>query len=262
MKIDIKDKIVLVTGASSGIGAAISLAFANKGARLALTGRNFVGLKKTQDQILKKGGSAAIFKLDLLEVDQIPNLIIQVEKHFGNTIDILINCAGISVLGTVEKVPVNEYHRVLNINFFAPLVLIQSLIPKMKKKKRGQIINITSGVGDRGLPAVSPYCISKFALNGLTESLRVELAPYNINVINISPGLVSTDFENRINEYGTTEKKFTQGKKSTPEKVAKRILKASIHCKKIVRMSLRTKIGYHLNYWSPRLFDYILKLKK
>ena len=133
MAMDIKNKVVLVTGASSGIGAAVSIAFAKKGANLALSGRNHVALKKTQDQILKQGGSALIFKLDLLESDQIPDLINQVEKHFGNTIDILINCAGIAVLGTVEKVPINEYHRILNINFFAPLVLIQSLIPKMKK---------------------------------------------------------------------------------------------------------------------------------
>lgn len=259
MDFEAKNKIVLVTGASSGIGKAVAEAFAKKGAKVALTARNVEVLKTVRNNINEDGGTSEIFPFDLEDISGIPQLVDDVERHFGDSVDILVNSAGIAVLGFVDDVPVKAYSHNLQINFFAPLALIKAVLPGMKKKKGGQIISISSGVGKRGLPGVSSYCLSKSALNALTESVRVELAPYGIDVILFSPGLVATGFSDKIKIYGNLEEKFTGGNMSSPEEIAEKILHASVHAKKEVMLSFRTRIGYHLNYWAPRLFDYILK---
>ena len=135
---------------------------------------------------------AKIFTFDMRKTDKIPALVKEIELIFGETVDILINAAGITTLGYVEDIPMEEYYNIFNVNFFAPLALIQAVIPAMKEKKSGQIINITSGAGVRGLPGISSYCATKFALNGLTESLRVELKPFGIKVLLFSPGPTKT----------------------------------------------------------------------
>jgi dehydrogenase/reductase SDR family member 7B len=172
-----------------------------------------------------------------------------------------VNSAGIAVLGLIENVPLKSYSDNLQLNFFAPLSLIKSVLPGMKQKKSGQIINLFSGVGKRGLPGVSSYCVSKFALNGLTESLRVEVSPYNIDVILISPGLVQTRFANNCKIYGPLKETFTHGKAVKSEFVAEKIVEASIKKKREVVLSAKTLFGIHANYWFPSILDRILAKK-
>ena len=259
MSFDSKDKIILVTGASSGIGMETARAFARKGARLALTGRNIEMLKVVSGSIKKEGGSAEMFPFDLTNISGIPELVKKIQSHFNESIDVVVNSAGVAVLGTVENIPVEAYSYNLQVNFVASLALIKEVMPGMKNKMRGQIINISSGVGKRGLPGVSSYCVSKFALNALTESLRVELSPYNIDVILFSPGLTATEFSERTKIYGEIKESFISGKTVLPERIAEKIVEASEKSKREVMLSLRAKVSYHLNYWAPRLFDYILK---
>ena len=131
----------------------------------------------------------------------------------------------------------------------------------MKKKGYGQITNITSGVGKRGLPGVSPYCATKFALNALTESIRVELDPFGINVLSVSPGLVSTEFQNRWRIFGKLRETFEGKWKVSSIKVAQKILEAIENNKRDLDLSIRSKIACHINYWIPTLIDFILKRK-
>lgn len=259
-----RGKLVLVTGASSGIGRETAVAFAQRGAKVALIGRNVEALKSVQDYIRGNGGLAEMFPFDLINITEIPKLIASVEDIFGDSISLLVNNAGVAILGLVDSVPLEEYMYNLNINFFAPLALIKAVLPGMVKRRCGQIINITSGVGKRGLPGVSSYCVSKFALNALTESVRVELAPYGIDVISVSPGLSETGFVKNIKTYGELKDTFNEGRKTPPVKIARRIVIASERRERDVVLSFRAKIGYHLNYWAPGLFDYILirKLRK
>jgi hypothetical protein len=259
MKYECKDKIVLVTGASSGIGAEIAKAFAARGAAVALNGRNKDALNSVKEDILKSGGKASVFPFDLTDLDNVPELVRTIEDSLGDSISILVNSAGIAVLGFVEDVPIDEYRHNLEINFFAALALTKAVIPQMKEKRSGQIINISSGVSKRGLPGASSYCVSKFALNALTESLRIELLPYGINVISVSPGLVKTKFADRIKVFGKIKEKFTEGRMLSAEEVAKKIMAVSENPRREVVLSLRTKLSYHLNYWAPKLFDHILE---
>ena len=217
-------------------------------------------MAKVKEELDILGVHSGIFKFDLLQDQNIPSLIKEVDKYFDNTIDILINSAGICVLGLVENVPLQAYKDNFQLNFFAPVELIRSVLPGMKKKHFGQIINLFSGVGKRGLPGISAYCSSKFALGGFSESLRVELMSDNIDVIVFSPGLVNTDFASNIRMYGQLKETFTDGKSISAEIAASKIVKASMHRKREVTLSLRTKIGLLMSYFFPQLFDrYLLK---
>lgn len=255
------NKLVLITGASSGIGQATAKAFAKQNARLALTARNKEKLATLKREISNEGIEVEIFPFNLLKVDNIAELVRQIEEHFKDTVDILVNSAGIAILGMVENVPIEAYERNMQLNFFAPLRLIKSVITGMKDKQSGQIINLFSGVGKRGLPGVSAYCVSKFALNGLAESLRVEVSRHNIDVIMVSPGLVRTNFIDNSIIYGRLKETFTSGKFVNAEFVADKIVGASLERKRDVILSRKTSLGIYLNYLFPSILDKILTKK-
>jgi short-subunit dehydrogenase len=261
MKFELKDKIALVTGASSGIGREVALALAEKGAKVALVARNVQSLTKVKQQINDKGKVAELFPQDLTKLDEIPDLVEKIRSRFGGTVDLLVNNAGTAVLGLVENVPLDVYEDIFKINFFGPLALIQAVVPPMKGKGSGQIVNITSGVGKRGLPGVSPYCATKFSLNALTESIRVELDPFGVNVLSFSPGLVSTKFQDRSRVFGELKETFGGGGGMCPIFVAQKIVEAVENKKRDVILSLRSKIVNHINYWAPAFLDIILKRK-
>ena len=258
---DYKDKIVLITGASSGIGRASAFEFGKKGARIALTGRNKKELVLLRDELKKLNINSHYFVFDLLELDGISRLIEKIEECFGDTIDILINSAGKATLGLVDNIPLNELKENMELNFFAPFELSKLLIPKMKKKKEGQIINITSGVGKRGLPGTSSYSASKFALNGFSDSLRVELMKHNIDLILFSPGLVESNFANRIKVFGKLKTKFTEGNAIDSKTAAAKLIFASENRKREVTLSFKTRLGTYLNYIAPRFMDKYLSRK-
>jgi len=131
----------------------------------------------------------------------------------------------------------------------------------MKEKGSGQIVNITSGVGKRGLPGLSPYCATKSSLNALTESIRVELSPFGINVLSFSPGLVSTNFQNTSRVFGELKETFGGGVQVHPSFIAQKIVKSIEKKKRDVNFSLRSKMVNHINSWAPGILDIILKRK-
>ena len=191
------------------------------------------------------------------DVSQIGETVNKIREKLGD-VDVLLNNAAYAVAGLAEDCPIEKYKENFEVNFFAPLAFIQAVVPGMKKKNFGQIINVSSGVGKRALPGFSSYCATKFSLNGLTESLRLELAPWNIDVISIFPGAVATHFHKNIQFYGRWKISIAQMTLRTPEKIAEIIYNAS---KRRVRESVVFGpgwMGYHLNYWAPRLVDWLL----
>lgn len=255
--VNYSNKIILITGASSGIGRATALAFSKKKATLALSGRNKLALSDLKLQIENEGGQAQIFPFDLNETTKIPLLIAKVEKVLGSNIDILINNAGIGITGLIEDIPPEEFVYILNVNFIAPVALIQAVIPKMKNNKSGLIINISSGAAKRGLPLLSAYCASKAALYVLTESLRVELAPHQINIMSFSPGLVETPFTEHSKKFGVESTQFSSGKMVTPESVGELIVEASEKLKREVSLTKNSKLIGIMNSICPQIIDYI-----
>lgn len=260
MGFEIKDKVVLVTGASTGIGRASALAFAKAGARVALTARSADKLNAAADSVKAAGGTAEAFPFDLAQTDKIPDLVRAVREKLG-PVDVLINNAAYAVAGLIEDCPVDQYRKNFEVNFFSAIALIQAVLPDMKAGKSGQIINVSSGVGKRSLPGFSSYCATKFALNGLTESLRLELRPHNIDVILISPGRVASDFHHNIRFYGRWKMQLPPMKSRSPEAIGEFILKASRRRKREAHVFGPGVIGFHLNYWAPRLVDFLLARK-
>jgi len=257
-----ENRLILITGASSGLGKAIALEFAKENVKIALVARKDKLLNAISKKINVRGDSLSkVFPFDLRDNPKIPALIKQIESAFGKKVDILVNAAGIATLGYVENIPIGEYYENFEVNFFSGLALIQAVIPGMKEKKRGKIINITSGFGIRGIPGCSSYCATKFALNGLTESLRVELKPFGVDVISISPGHVNTPFVKNQKVFGVLSQRFTNNNMKEPNEVARKVLRASKNGIQRVELTIRAKIVRHLNNIFPSLLDYILEKK-
>lgn len=195
---DLKNKVAVVTGASTGIGRAISKAIASKGARVALVARNIKGLSETEDMIKRAGGNAKIFRTDLKRESEINKLASDVLGQWGN-VDILINVAGvwhneeIVFYGApLYETPAEQINEVLDVTLRATMLLTRLLIPGMVEKKQGKIINI-SGTFSSGGAGWLHYYVSKLAVEHFTVGLAAELRKYEIQVNCISPSDTATE---------------------------------------------------------------------
>ena len=191
----LSDKVVLITGASSGIGAALAETLASKHSdiRLILTSRDRSRLESVADKCREHGAEVTIIGCDLSKLEEVKSLAQQAIALYGK-VDILVNNAGYGQMGAIELIPPAEAQKQFAVNFHAPLVLAQELIPAMRSQGSGKIINISSLGGRIPFPAVGMYSCSKFALEALSDVLRMELKAFNIKVCVIEPGPVITNF--------------------------------------------------------------------
>ena len=187
------DKVALVTGSSSGIGFETSLALARNGYHTFATMRNLGKDEKIKQIIEKEDLSIEILELDVDNEESVNQAIKTISEKKGR-IDVLVNNAGYGMWGTVEDVSIDEFKKQFETNFFSIIRLIQKVAPIMRKQGSGNIVNISSVAGRIGFPVSPAYISSKFALEGLSESLRFELMPFGINVIIIEPGVIKTNF--------------------------------------------------------------------
>ena len=188
-------QVVLITGASSGIGAALAetLAFQYREIHLILTSSHRSKLEKVANRCRQYKSEVAIIASDLSQSEQVESLAQQAIALYGR-VDILVNNAGYGQMGPVELIPPNAAREQMAINFHAPLVLIQKLIPVMRSQGGGKIINVSSLGGLIPFPATGMYSCSKFALEALSDVLRMELKAFKIKVSVVEPGPVVTDF--------------------------------------------------------------------
>jgi short-subunit dehydrogenase len=206
---NIAGKIIIITGASSGIGRATALALAREPVQLVLVARRQNRLSELEEDIRKAGGKAASMVLDLRRREQVETMIRSTHDRFGR-IDVLINNAGFGFLGTVEKTPAPVVREIFDLNFEAPLIASQLVIPIMKAQGGGHIINVSSVVGKRGLPLSGIYCATKFALQGISESLRLEVKDSGIDVSVVSPAATESEFGEHV-RHGDVRHEFKPG---------------------------------------------------
>jgi NAD(P)-dependent dehydrogenase (short-subunit alcohol dehydrogenase family) len=187
------EKIAVVTGTSTGIGFETALALAREGYYTYATMRDTAKSQKIKELGQKENLKINVLKLD---VDDESSVKIAIQKILDEKqrIDVLVNNAGWSLWGCVEDVSINEFKAQFDTNFFSIIRLIQEVGPTMRKQGSGTIVNVSSVVGRIGFPASPAYISSKFALEGLSESLRFELAPFGVNVVIIEPGVIKTNF--------------------------------------------------------------------
>jgi len=198
------EKVAVVTGTSSGIGFETALALAREGYYTYATMRD-----TTKSDKIKELGKKDNLKIDVLEldVDDENSVKTAIQKILDQKqrIDVLVNNAGWGLWGCVEDVSIDEFKAQFDTNFFSIIRLIQEVGPTMRKQGSGTIVNISSVVGRIGFPASPAYISSKFALEGLSESLRFELAPFGVNVVIIEPGVIKTNFMKNMRMAEKTE---------------------------------------------------------
>ncbi|MGV3503141.1 MAG: SDR family NAD(P)-dependent oxidoreductase [Adhaeribacter sp.] len=184
-------KVVLITGGSRGLGLVLGQLLAKEGARLAICARN-LGELETARQQLEQSGAEVFAQVCNLRIEQdLKHMIHQVEDHYGR-IDVLINNAGVIQVGPLENQGLEDFREALEIHYWAPLLTMLAVIPGMKERGEGRIVNIASVGGKVSVPHLVPYSGSKFGLVGLSEGFQIELKKDNILVTTINPGLMRT----------------------------------------------------------------------
>jgi NAD(P)-dependent dehydrogenase (short-subunit alcohol dehydrogenase family) len=184
-------KVVLITGGSRGLGLVLARQFCQEGARVVLLARDSDELARARDELVRRGGEAIAISCDLHDPAQIESAVQQVADHFGG-IDVVINNAGIIEVGPLEHMQREDFERAMSLHFWAPFELIMKALPHLRRRGEGRIVNIASIGGKVAVPHLAPYCASKFALVGLSDALRTELARDNIHVTTVTPGMMRT----------------------------------------------------------------------
>ena len=201
---NIKDKVVVITGASSGLGEATARMLAGLGAHVVLGARRADRLQALADEITAGGGSAQAVVTDVTHLDQVKQLV-DVAMQAHGRIDVMINNAGLMQQSPLESLKVDEWDNMIDVNIKGVMYGIAATLPIMKEQGGGHIINVSSVAGHKVLPPGTVYCATKHAVRAITEGLRSEVTPYNIRSTVISPGAVDTELPSHITEAGVAE---------------------------------------------------------
>jgi NADP-dependent 3-hydroxy acid dehydrogenase YdfG len=201
----IKDKVVVITGASSGLGEATARLLSAQGAIVVLGARRVDRLQALADELIGSGGKALAITTDVSHYDQVKRLVDAAVETYGR-IDVIINNAGLMPQSPLERLKVDEWDQMIDVNIKGVLYGIAAALPYMQQQKAGQIINVSSVAGHKVGPGFAVYAATKHAVLALSEGLRQEVKPYNIRTTVISPGAVATELPNSVTEPDIAEK--------------------------------------------------------
>ena len=196
---NIKGKVVVITGASSGLGEATARLLSAQGATVVLGARRVERLQKLADELNAKGGKALALATDVTDHEQVKKLVDSAVQKYGR-IDVMINNAGLMPHSPLERLKIDDWDRMIDVNIKGVLYGIAAALPHMKQQKSGHIINVSSVAGHKVTPNGAVYCATKHAVRALSEGLRQEVKPYNIRTTIISPGAVATELPDSITE--------------------------------------------------------------
>ena len=206
-RMDFDGKTVLISGASRGLGLELARGFADEGANVVLLARDETELARAATELRRFGTRIIPIACDVTERLQVREAVARIIRETGK-VDVLVNNAGMIQVGPVENMEVEDYQQAMAVHFWGPLYLIQEVMPHMKARRQGRIVNIASIGGKVAVPHLLPYAASKFALVGLSEGLRAELLKDRIYVTTVCPGLMRTG--SHLNAYfkGQHEKEY------------------------------------------------------
>ena len=212
MSNNIEGKVVVITGASSGLGEATARLLSAEGAHIVLGARRADRLKLLTDELTGRGGKAIAVTTDVTRPDQVKKLVDAAVQACGR-VDVMINNAGLMPQAPLERFKIDEWDRMIDVNIKGVLYGIAAALPHMQRQKAGQFINVSSVAGHKVGPGFAVYAATKHAVRALSEGLRQEVKPYNIRTTVISPGAVATELPNGVTDPAAAERirKFYAG---------------------------------------------------
>ncbi len=253
-----RDQVVVITGASMGIGEALAREFLTQGARVVMSSRKLSLLEEARSRIGSSDRTIAI-ACDVRDRSQIDFLVSQTRSKFGK-IDAWVNNAGYGLLDSIASMSMDECRRIFDTNLFGAIECMQAVIPLMKEKGRGTIINISSLVGHLPVPHLGAYSATKHALNAISEAARLELEPSGIRVMSVCPGRIQTQF-------GTNTVRGREGKRLgesfqkgiSAERCARAILRGYLRGSREVFVPWHAGVVAHLYEMFPAIVEFAMK---
>lgn len=227
---DIHGKVVVITGASGGIGLATARCFAKEGAKLVLAARSADKLDQLVSELRQQGVEAAAVPTDVRKVESVRQMVEAAIQQFGR-VDVLINNAGQAIAGTIAEINTDDLHQIIDLNVFGPIYAMQAVVPVMRRQGGGIIVNISSMTSKMTIPGLAGYASTKAALNLITQTARGELAADNIRVLLVLPRMTETDFgKNSLGNQQSRQHQRSGGSGprivDSPDYVANRIFEA------------------------------------
>ena len=207
---DLRGKVVLITGGSRGLGLVLARQAAAEGARVAICARDEAELARARQELVELADDAAailVLACDITDPAEVRLMVVEVERRLG-PVDVLINNAGIITAGPLENLDVRDFEECMNTHFWAPYHTMQAVLPGMRRRGEGRIVNISSLGGKVAIPHMAPYTASKFALTGLSEGFRTELSQHGIRVTTVCPGLLRTGSARQVLIKGQQKKEY------------------------------------------------------
>jgi hypothetical protein len=251
--------VILITGASSGIGEATARLFANKGYHAILAARRVERINQIATEINQSGGQALAIATDITRISDIEDLVSTSIAKFGR-IDILVNNAGLGRLDWLENLdPIDDIESQIQTNLLGLIEMTRAVVPYMIARKRGHIINIGSLSGLIGTPTYSVYAASKFGIRGFSEALRRELHIWGIYVSVVYPGSVSNEFASKAGIHRKTGLSTPSRLKLTSEQVAQCIWGVVNRPRRMVILPRMMRVAVWLNYYFPAIVDWAIE---
>lgn len=204
MSKNIEGKVVVITGASSGLGEATARLLSAEGASVVLGARRVNRIQSLADELTGSGGKALAISTDVTDVDQVKRLVDTAVQTYGR-VDVMINNAGLMPHSPLERLKIDDWNRMIDVNLKGVLYGIAAVLPYMKQQKSGQIINVSSVAGHKVRSGSAVYAATKAAVLILSEGLRQEVKPYNIRTTVLSPGAIATELPNSVTEPDIAE---------------------------------------------------------
>jgi NAD(P)-dependent dehydrogenase (short-subunit alcohol dehydrogenase family) len=263
----LREKVVLITGGSRGLGLVLARHICARGGNVALIARDSEELARAKADLSPRGGAVLTIQCDLLDNGQIRSAVRQIIDRFGK-IDILINNAGTIDVGPLEHLTPQDFERAMRLHFWAPFELISQVVPEMRIWGAGRIVNISSIGGKIAVPHMASYSASKFALTGLSDALRVELARDNIHVTTVAPGMMRTGSHVNAKFKGRHDNEFAWFAASAgaplismnANRAARKILAACRRGQPSLTLTFVARVAILGNALFPNLTGYLMKL--
>lgn len=249
-------QVVVITGASSGIGRELARAFGREGATVVLAARSVDALEQLAQELRAQGGQALTVPTDVSDVDQLARLVRVTQQVFGR-VDVLVNNAGQGLAVWAHELTAEQVESLFRVNTQSAIMATRLVLPGMMARRQGMIINVSSVAGKVGVPSDTVYAATKFAMNGFAQGLRAEVAAYNIKVLTVCPFFTSgTGFGQNV--PGHAKPPRNPLRRMTARQVAEQTVAAAAAGKHELVFSRPARVGVFLNHFAPGVIDWLL----